>query len=110
MNRVMSIVVLLLSLGISSCRQSDVRIAEIKVPAMKNQACAQLIVNAVGKLGGVQPNGISVDFGSKMVMVRYDSLVTARKNLEFAIAEAGFQANEVPAKPEAVRALPPECK
>jgi len=110
MNRVMLSTCLLLSVVFSSCRQSDVRAAEIKVPAMKNQACAQIIVNAIGRQVGVQPNGISVDFGARMVLVRYDSLVTARKNLEFAVAEAGFQANEVPAKPEAVKALPPECK
>lgn len=106
----MWVVCLILLLGISSCRQSDIRVAEIKIPAMKKQACAQLIVNAVGRQVGVQPNGISVDFGTRTMLVRYDSLVTAGKNLEFAVAEVGFQANEVPAKPEAVKALPPECK
>jgi periplasmic mercuric ion binding protein len=104
------IICLFLLLIINSCRQSDVRTVEIKVPEMKNKACAQLVANAVGKQSGVQSDKINIDFERRIVIVRYDSLVVARKNIEFAIAETGFQANEVPAKAEAVKALPPECK
>ncbi|MDD4872096.1 MAG: heavy metal-associated domain-containing protein [Kiritimatiellae bacterium] len=101
---------ILLLVVCTSCRQSDIRTVEIKVPEMKNKTCAQIVANAVGRQAGVQPDKIDVDFAKRIVIVRYDSLVIARKNIEFAIAEAGFQANEVPAKAEAVKALPPECK
>jgi len=94
----------------SSCRQADVRTFRIKVPGMKNQACVQLVANAVGKMAGVHRDKIGIDPEEKIVVVTYDHLVTAEKNIEFAVAEAGFDANEVPAKAEAVKALPPECK
>lgn len=110
MKYLVALVCLLILLSGSSCRQSDIRTVEIKVPGLKNQACAQIIANAVGKQVGVQSKGISMDFERKIVYVQYESLVTAWKNLEFAIAEAGFQANEVPANPDAYKALPPECK
>lgn len=77
---------------------------------MKNQACAQVVVNALGRQEGVQPGKVDVDFARRVVTVQYDSLMTARKNLEFAVAEAGFQANEVPANALAAGALPVECK
>lgn len=101
---------LVLLTAVSSCRQSDLRTVEIKVPDLKNDACAKIIANAVGRQVGVKPGSIGVDFQRRLVILQYESLVTAIKNIEFAIAEAGFQANEVPAKEEAARALPPECK
>lgn len=83
--------------------------AEISVPGLKNEACARIILIAVGRQAGVK-QGSAFNFQQKIIIVRYESLVTALKNIEFAIAEAGFQANEVPAKEEAARALPPECR
>lgn len=77
---------------------------------MKNEACARVVGIALGRHAGIQANGITVDLAKRIVIVRYDSMVTAHKNLEFAVAEAGFQANEVPAKADAAKALPPECR
>jgi len=110
MNRFGFSICLLSAFVLVSCRQSDVRTAEISVPEMKNNACAQLVVNAIGKQVGVRTNNIEVDLGRRMIVFKYDSLVLARKNLEFAIAEAGFRANDVPANLEAAKALPPECR
>ena len=80
------------------------------MPEMKNEACAAVVGAALRKQAGVQPKGVAIDLDKRTVTVRYDSMMTAQKNLEFAVAEAGFQANEVPAKAEAVKALPPECR
>jgi len=112
--------VLGLTCALASCRKSDPRTVHIFVPGMKNQKCAELVARAVAmeltddkpglasavlNMGAVRP-----DISSRTVTVQYESLKLALKNIEFAIAEAGFDANEVPADPEAQRNLPPECQ
>lgn len=102
--------ILLLSALTVSCRKQDIRTVTVRVPEMKNKACAQIIHNVLCKVHGVQGDKIQIDLTSRTVTVTYDSLKLALKNIEFDIAGAGFRANEIPAKPEAVKALPPECK
>lgn len=102
--------VIVLSALITSCRKEDIRTVIIYVPEMRNKACIEVVSNALSKLYGVQKDKIQFDLSNRTVIVIYDSLKLALKNMEFAIAEAGFRANEVPANPEAVRTLPPECK
>ena len=94
----------------ASCRTSDIRAFDIAVPEMKNEACAQIVGRVLTRQAGIQPKGIVIDLDKRVVRVRYDSMVTAKKNLEFAIAEAGFKANEVPANDTAAKALPQECR
>ena len=94
-----------------SCRRSDIRTVTIKVPGMNNAACAAIVVKALEATPGIQPgNAIKVDIAARTVTASYESLITALKNLEFAIADAGFAANEVPANAAAASKLPPECK
>ena len=50
-----------------------------------------------------------VDLAERKLAVTYDSLILSRKNIEFAVADAGFAANQVPANVEAMKKLPPEC-
>lgn len=106
--------VLVLSVLIVSCRRHDFRTARITVPEMKNKACAEIVHKAVYKelaRSKAMPRDtkIEIDLTRRTVTVVYESLNIALKNIEFAIAEAGFKANEVPAKPEAVKKLPHEC-
>ena len=98
-----------LALVSASCRTRDVRTVLILVPEMKNTACRDIVVKAVSGCVGVDPSKIVVSLPKRTVTVSYDSLLTALKNIEFAIADSGFQANEIPAKPEAAGKLPPEC-
>jgi copper chaperone CopZ len=93
-----------------SCRQRDLRTMPIHVPGMKSQACVELVKAAVARVPGVLPDKTTVDPATRTVYVTYESLGLSLKNIEFAIADAGFAANEIPAKPEAAAALPPECK
>lgn len=101
---------LAISLAAVSCRTKDVRTVLVYVPGMKNSACSEIVVRSVSKCVGVDVAQTRVDLTKRTVTVTYDSLITALKNIEFAIAEAGFQANEIPAKEDAVKALPPECR
>lgn len=83
---------------------------------MKNQECAKLITNALmsyaagPNLEGSITNSIEVDLENRVVTVRYDSMKTEIKNLEHHIASLGFQANEIPANPDAAAKLPAECR
>lgn len=101
-----------------SCRQADWRVISIRVDGMKNQECADRVVASVQRLPGIDAKEMRYDISGRKLTVRYDSMQVAIKNLEFAVAEAGFTAiaetpfpnKGVPAKPEAVAALPSECK
>ena len=93
-----------------SCRQHDVRTMWVSVPEMKNQACADRIKSAVGKVKGIESALTEVDLENKTVLVTYQSTLMSMKNIEFYIAEAGFSANEVPANKKAKAALPASCK
>jgi copper chaperone CopZ len=93
-----------------SCRRQDFRTVVVHVPEMKNEACGTLIASTLIQQQGIAAANIQVDMSRRTVTVRYDSLQRANKNIEFAVANAGFAANSIPANPEAARNLPPECR
>jgi len=100
---------------IAGCRRHDYRTITIDVPGMKNQKCVEIvtqaIVNELMRCMAFEPDKkIEVDMTRRTVTVTYDSLKLSVKNIEFAIAKAGFTANDVPADPSAYEKLPPECK
>lgn len=110
---------------LAGCRQQDIRTVTIQVPAMKNAACAQIVSEAVAwELAGnpgerpnrqlarsLQLSGLlSLDLTNRTVRVKYDSLKMSLKNIEFAIADAGFEANNTPASKSAAAQLPQDCR
>lgn len=103
---------ILLGLCVASygCRKVDLRTAAIQVPGMKSEECALIVVNALGREQKIKLDNMSVDLQRRMIEVRYDSLRHSLKNLEYTIAKAGFQANEIPADETAQRALPEGCR
>jgi copper chaperone CopZ len=97
----------------ASCRRSDIREAEIHIPEMRNRECAMIIIQALSRTPGVKMKNmddVKIDFETRRVTVEYESLHLARKNIEFAVANAGFSANGVPANKKAAEKLPPQCK
>ena len=102
-----------------SCRRWDRRDAIVYIPELKNEACAQVIRKALVKLsnqpnmGGpdcLDPESMEFDFEDRVLKLEYNSMKLAVKNIEHAIAKAGFAANDIPADPGAANSLPPECK
>jgi hypothetical protein len=80
---------------------------------MKNETCGRIIGSAIMRLPGLDPrnpNTLSFNLRDGTVSVTYDSMVIARKNIEGAIADAGFAANDIPADAKAAAALPPDCR
>jgi copper chaperone CopZ len=101
--------VIAVGLLLAGCRVRDVRTFEIQVPKMHNQACVDVIQKAVSGILP-EPGAVKIDLERRVVTATYDSLVMARKNIEFVIADVGFSANDIPANKDAEARLPEACK
>lgn len=95
-------VMVLVCVAISGCRVSDKREFEVKVPAMTSEADVQKVREALRPLVGVDQKETVYDPAARTVKVRYDSMQVAHKNIEITIAEAGYEANGIPAIPKAL--------
>jgi hypothetical protein len=80
----------------AGCRQQDLRTVKIDLAGVSGESDIRSVSNAVTKLEGVSDETL-VFSGTHSVTLKYDSMKTAIKNIEYAIAEAGFGANEIPA-------------
>lgn len=90
-------VLLLVSLSLCGCRIRDERELIIDVPQMKTEQDAAKVRNSLLPLPGVDLKTAVFDHQNHRVTVSFDSMVVAHKNIEIAIAEAGFDANEIDA-------------
>ncbi len=99
---------------ISGCRVSDVKETTIVVPDVRNEACLKIVKQALATLKiPMKPNApevVKVNYSTGEIVVRYDSMQIGTKNIEDAIAQAGFAAGPFPANEEAASKLPPECR
>lgn len=92
----------------AGCRKQDMRTVTVKVPGLKNQECARIIQDAFIRYPGIKT--VQPDVAAREVRVTYNSMVIAIKNIEFIIAQAGFDANDIPANTNAAAALPPDAR
>jgi len=96
---------------ISGCRVRDLEVASLSAPEVRNAACSNVVAAALLRLPGREHLAIkSIDYSTGTIVVRYDSMKVGTKNLEDAIAQAGFPAGPFPANEEAAKQLPPECR
>ena len=105
-----AVFLLVLLLAAVSCRRHDIRTVLIRVPQMKNEVCVEEVRRPLARVDGVRKAETAFDLERRHVTVTYDSLKLSMKNIEFAVAEAGFAANEVPADDKARAALPEACR
>ena len=85
-----------------------IKTATIKLPTVQCQECKERIENFVSHEDGIQK--FVVDFKRKTAKVTY---ITDRINIETIktdIANAGYDADDVTANPEAYQKLPTCCK
>jgi len=94
-----SLMALMLSL-VAGCRVSDVREMTVNVPGMNSEDDKKQVQAALEPLIGVVKEKTVFDVAGHTVKVRYDSMQIAHKNIEIAIAEAGFDANGIAAIPK----------
>ena len=93
--------------ALCGCRRTDVRDFEIKVPELTRENSSRIVgalmgYDGVRDVAKLQKNTIVIDEPAHTVKVKYDSMKVAKKNLEMAIARAGYEANGV--TPESVGA------
>ena len=101
----------------SGCRRHDFKEHTIKIPEMSNEACARMISDRLStaykpQAQEAQPDFepvkvLSVDMNARTITVKYESLITAKKNLDFIVADLGFDANGTPGNKEAAAKLDP---
>ncbi len=107
---------LLLTLVVGGCRTQDIRTVEIEVPGMQCSLCVGRVRRALEQHAteGVRAKDLEFDLATRRVSVTYDSMLIAIKNLEFAIAAAGYEVAAepypIPADPTAAAALPASCR
>ena len=89
-----AIVVVLAVCLATGCRRTDVRDFEVSIPAMTAES-ESAIRQALAGFGGVEKASLKFDQKAKKLTLRYDSMQLAKKNIEMAIAKAGFEANGV---------------
>jgi copper chaperone CopZ len=82
----------------------------VRAPAVKNEACAQRVTQALRALDGVDLSKLAFDGPTFTIKVRYEAMKLGQKNIEHAIADAGFDANSIPASAAAKAALPEACR
>ena len=89
----------------AGCRQKDVRDFTVDVPALVQEKEAEVsgaIRAALVMCSGVDMASIQFDAANHRVTLKYDSMQTAKKNIEMAIAKVGYAANGV--TPESIGA------
>lgn len=98
-----------IGLGAASFSQTKVlETARIKTPTAACEACKKRIESYLDRYDGVQY--VNVNFRRGETTVKY---LTDRINVETiraAIANAGYDADEIPANEESYRRLPKTCK
>ena len=111
------VIPLFVAMAASSCRQHDYQTRIFYLPGLKNEECAKLVSNVLSQQmqlpsmnDSMKPETIKFDFEKRTMTVEYDSMKTELKNIEHAIARAGFAVNEIPVDTNAVAKLPPECR
>lgn len=86
------------------CFRQEVQTLIVQVPQMSGEACSRVIQTALASVDGLQ--SAQADLDARTITVKYDSSKIARRNIEFVIAGAGFDANDIPARAP----LPATCK
>jgi len=114
MKRAYFLVLSFLLLAVGGCRVHDVRTVEIRAPGVRCEQCSERVAQALGMLEGVKAEKLGFDLEQGIVTVTYDSMQVAIKNMEYAVAGAGYDVETkpypLPADAAARDALPPECR
>ncbi len=80
----------------------------VALPTIQCGMCKSAIESNLSKLNGVK--SIHVDIEGKVGHVEYDKLILKTSDIEKAISDLGYQANDLAGDPEAYAKLPGCCK
>jgi copper chaperone CopZ len=102
---------LLLALGFAfgaSAQTKAVQTAKISLPSVQCGMCKEKIETYLKRYDGIQ--SVNVNYKRKEATVKYLTDRITEEDIKAAIANAGYDANEVAANPEAYKKLPKCCK
>ncbi len=99
-------VVLLLSTA--SAQIKPIKVVKISTPTVQCDQCKKTIEELLRRYDGVTFANVNVK--KKETTVKYLIDRTNEENLKAAIANAGYDANEIKANPEVYKSLPKCCK
>lgn len=100
-----------LTAGITGCAQEQAKATEtvtINVKGVQCNMCVGNIEKGLGKLDGIA--SVKVDLDRKVATVEYVSTKLNQSQIEAAIADIGYDANEVKRNEEAYEKLPKCCQ
>jgi mercuric ion binding protein len=108
--RGMVLAFLFFSLGLHAqvVRKGGIETATIKTPTVQCEECKQRIESYLSREEGVQK--VVVDWKHKTTKVTYVVERTNYENVKTAIANAGYDADDVTANPDSYKRLPTCCK
>jgi periplasmic mercuric ion binding protein len=80
----------------------------ISLEGLKCQMCVATVQRAAGNLDGVEH--MRIDFDTKVATVSFNSDMVTLTDIEHAIAESGYHANDTRRNEEAYASLPDCCR
>lgn len=100
-----------MSLG-ASAQQKAVQVAKISTPTVQCEMCKKTIEDVLKRYDGVLSVNVKLnkDSTKRETTVKYLTDRINEETLKAAIANAGYDANEIAANPESYKALPKCCK
>lgn len=102
-----SLAALIVATGVFA-QTSDKKTATLKTPTVQCEKCKKRIEDYMSHEDGVIK--CTVDFRKKTTTVTYASNLTNIENIKTAIANVGYDADDVTANPDSYKALPTCCK
>jgi periplasmic mercuric ion binding protein len=96
----------------ASAQQKAVQIARISTPTVQCDMCKKTIEELLKRYDGVLSVSVKLnkDSTKRETTVKYLTDRVNEETLKAAIANAGYDANEIAANPESYKALPKCCK
>lgn len=110
MKKILSSIVLFMVLGLTASAQNakPVQTVKIQAPTIQCDMCKTRIENMLSREEGVSK--VNADYKRKVITVTFNKERTNIENIKTAIANCGYDADDVKADEEAYGKLPKCCK
>ena len=99
----------LVALGTAGCFRNTVSEMELDIPAMTTPEAAARVEKGLKTLGDALKD-VRLEPENRRAVVKFDNVRLGRRNVEVAVAHAGFAVNDWPADEEARAQLPKEMQ
>ena len=95
---------------VAACYRPALVTVEVRMPQLVSHECAEQVMAALNALEADALREVGADIDRQVMTITYDPSRLALKNIEHALARAGFDANEIAADPDARARLPAPCR